>query len=280
MIDGFLNYAGSKYKLLEQILPHFDITKTNFIDLFVGGGSVFINVLDKYENIYINDYIDDIINIYRELSIGDDIIESVKNISMNLKDSQEDYLKLRDSYNSENNPYLLMALILSCNSNLMRFNKMGKFNQTWGKRQWNSNTDIKVNNFKDILRKNRDKINFNSGTFENFPIMKDSFYYLDPPYGFIKDSDSIGNKQISEAGYNAFYQKENDINLRDYCHKIDKIGSTFILSGVLEHGGNRSWILDKLISDGFNYHILDYNYNKVSKKKSDKMTIEVIIKNF
>lgn len=38
-IDGVMNYTGSKFKLLEQILPNFDYTKEKFVDLFCGGGS-------------------------------------------------------------------------------------------------------------------------------------------------------------------------------------------------------------------------------------------------
>lgn len=58
-IEGVMNYTGSKFKLLNQILPFFDYDKSNFVDLFAGGGSIFINVLEKYDNVYINDIISD-----------------------------------------------------------------------------------------------------------------------------------------------------------------------------------------------------------------------------
>ena len=41
MIETPFNYTGSKFKLLEQILPEFDYTKPYFVDLFMGGGSVY-----------------------------------------------------------------------------------------------------------------------------------------------------------------------------------------------------------------------------------------------
>lgn len=77
--------------------------------------------------------------------------------------------------------------------------------------------------------------------------------YLDPPYAYCKDGDSIGKKHISEAGYNNFYYKQDDINLYNYALKLNKNGHSFMLSGVLEHDGNVSWILDKLIQYGFKY---------------------------
>ena len=53
-------YTGSKFKLLEQIIPVFDYSKNTFVDLFTGGGSVYTNVLDKYEKIIVNDIIKDL----------------------------------------------------------------------------------------------------------------------------------------------------------------------------------------------------------------------------
>lgn len=280
-IEGVMNYTGSKFKLLNQILPFFDYNKSNFVDLFAGGGSIFINVLEKYDNVYINDIISDIIDIYQCLSNNDDIIDKTKLLCLNLKNSQIDYLNLRDEYNRNKSSDRLWALILSCNSNLIRFNKKGKFNQTWGKRSWNSNTDKKVDLFKNKLRLYRSKINFNSFNFNKFPIMKNSFYYLDPPYAYIKNSNGdMGNDQISEAGYNNFYYKEDDLNLYNYCHEIDKIGSTFMISGVLYHGDKISWILDKLRNDGFKCLELNYNYDKINKSGLDKKTTEVIIMNY
>ena len=44
MINSFLNYTGSKYKLLPQLLPHFDYTKNTFIDMFAGGTFCLSNV--------------------------------------------------------------------------------------------------------------------------------------------------------------------------------------------------------------------------------------------
>ena len=47
MIETPFNYTGSKFKLLSQLLPVFDYSKSTFIDVFCGGGSVYTNILDK-----------------------------------------------------------------------------------------------------------------------------------------------------------------------------------------------------------------------------------------
>ena len=119
-----------------------------------------------------------------------------------------------------------------------------------------------------------------STQFDEIEIDSDMMIYCDPPYGRIKEEDgSLGKKQISEAGYNAFWLKEDDIKLYNFLINADKVGASFMVSGVLHHDGKTCWMLDKLISDGFRYKVIEYDYNKVSRK-GDKETREIIITNY
>jgi DNA adenine methylase Dam len=279
MIETPFNYTGSKFKLLEQILPEFDYNKPYFADVFAGGGSIYTNILDKYKKVLVNDVIEDLIGIHKELILGDEIIELTKSLCPG-KNNPEGYAKLRDSYNEEKSPDKLWALMLSCTNNMVRFNQKFKFNQTYGNRGYNDNTDKKVESFTNHIRKYKDSIKFTSVTFNELHINKNAMYYIDPPYGRIKKIDgTIGKKQISEAGYNAFWKEDDDLKLYDFIHSINKEGASFMASGVLKHDGKTCWMLDKLIQDGFNYNQLVFDYNKVSRK-GDKETIEVIIKNY
>ena len=281
MIQPPLNYTGSKFKLLDQILPELNYKKEKFVDLFAGGGSVYANVLDKYEKIIVNDIIKDLVNVHKGILESDEIIELTKLNCKDLKINKELYDRLRDSYNGTPSADKLWALILSCNSNLIRFNQKGEFNQTWGKRSWNPSTDKKLDSYKSHIRRFKEKIKFESKSFEMIEIDENMMIYIDPPYGYVKDkSGEIGNKQISEAGYNNFYHQKDDLNLYQFCHKINEIGSSFMISGVLEHGGQTTWILDKLISDGFTFKELNCNYEKINKSGNDKNTIEIIVKNY
>lgn len=279
-INGVMNYTGSKYKLLKQILPFFDYKKTTFVDLFTGGGSVYSNVIDKYDNIIINDIIKDVILIQKELIEGTDILERVQKLCVS-KDDKEGFFNLRKEYNKNNSPDKLWALLLCCTNNMLRFNNKFEFNQTFGKRTINKNTYDKVDKFISKVKPYKDKITYYYNQFNTIPLLKDSFYYIDPPYGYICDNDgNIINRQISEAGYNAYYKKYDDILLYEYIHKINLIGSSFLISGLLHHNDNKSWLLTKLISDNFEYRVIDNNYNKVSRNKKNKNSIEVIIFNY
>ena len=279
MVETPFNFTGSKFKLLNQLLPEFDYTKNNFIDVFCGGGSVYTNIVDKYQSILVNDVISDLIGIHSGLLKDDEVIEKTKLICPD-KTDEVSFSNLREDYNKNPSPDKLWALMLSCTSNMMRFNQKFKFNQTFGKRTWNSSTDKKVEEFKNHIRKYSDKIDFVSKSFYDLEIKPDTMYYLDPPYGRVKNNDgSIGKKQISEAGYNAFWKEDDDKRLYEFIHKINDIGSSFMVSGVLYHNGLTCWMLDKLINDGFSKKSLSFDYNKVSRV-GDKETTEIIIKNY
>jgi len=180
---------------------------------------------------------------------------------------KEKFIELRTSYNKDKTPEKLWALMLSCTSNLMRFNKKFLFNQTWGKRGWNNNTTKKTNEYIEHLSKFEDIINYSSLSFDEFPIIENSMVYIDPPY------------INTQAGYNSYWSKELEESLYDYIKKIDESGNSFMVSGVLIHDGIENNTLRKL-SKEFKLIKLDYNYNKVSRSKNDKKTQEVIIINY
>lgn len=48
IINSPINYMGSKNKILDKLLPLFPKTEI-FIDMFTGGGSVYMNVLNSYK---------------------------------------------------------------------------------------------------------------------------------------------------------------------------------------------------------------------------------------
>ena len=226
-IETPFNYTGSKFKILNQLLPSFDYNKKTFIDLFSGGGSVYTNVVNKYDKLIINDIIKDLVLIQKKLILNDGVIDKVKHLCVD-KNDKDAYMDLRSSYNNDKSPEKLWALMLCCTNNMLRFNQKFEFNQTFGRRTFNRNTEKKVDNYIEHVRPYKDKLMFMHKHFTDIPIMMKSFYYIDPPYGYIMNDDgSMGNKQISEAGYNAYYRKDDDLRLYDYIHKINDIGSTF-----------------------------------------------------
>lgn len=270
-INGVMNYTGSKFKLLEQILPEMDYNKKFFVDLFAGSFVVGANLVDKYDKLVINDIVSDIIGIHKGIVENDNIINEMIKLSPN-KENKDEYLQLRESYNINPTPAKLWALMLSCTNNLSRFNKKGEFNQTWGKRSYNDNTKKKIEEFVNHVRPYKDKLMFTSKHFNDvrFNNYKDIMVYIDSPY------------TGTEAGYSGLWKKEDDLLLYNYCKMLDKNGSSFMLSGILgEHKNGKRWeLIDKLIQDNYRYKILKCNYEKVAKIKNEKKSQEIIIMNY
>ena len=266
MINTPFNYTGSKFKILDQIIPEMDFSKKTFTDLFTGSFVVGCNVVHLYDKVVANDVIKDLIGIHKGLIESDDIIEQTKLLCPN-KDDQEGYIQLRKNYNVNKTPSGLFALMLSCTNNMIRYNLKGEVNQSFGRRSWNDSTSKKVIEYTNYIRPYKYKIEFISCDFSEVIINEPSMVYIDPPYS------------NTEAGYSGIWKVKDDIRLYEYCKELDKNGSSFMVSGVLTHDGKSCLLLDKLIGDGYSFKELDFNYDKVSRK-GKKETTEIIIKNY
>ena len=269
-INTALNFTGSKYKLLDQIIPELDYNKEYFVDLFCGSGVVGFNVTDKYNEIISNDIISDLIGIHKEtINNSTEFISKVKSLCVE-KDDQAGFVNLRNEYNKNKTPEGLYALLLCSTNNMMRFSKTFNYNQTFGRRTFSDSTQNKLNLFIDYIQQYKDKIKFSTNHFNDVIINNPSMVYIDPPY------------LETEAGYNSYFSKEDGLKLYNYCKELDKNGHSFMMSGVWgEHkNGKRSKLIDDLINDGYRYKVLEHNYEKVARNKNVKNSKEVIIMNY
>lgn len=252
---------GSKYKLLDRLIPLFPNKKV-FVDLFTGGGSVYMNVAHLYETVIANDLLKDLVGIHTSLQ-QHTFIKEASALSFPTKHSQEAYVSLREQYNKNPSADKLLALIWSCNSNMMRFNQEFKFNQTWGQRCFNANTQKKWDIFSGRNYKN---VSFSNVHFNEFTLLypQDTFVYLDPPYS------------NTEAGYNAFWSNDDERRIIALIHHYIANGIAFGLSGVIN--GKPNMLFDALQhQEGLSIHYFDDLYQKISKK--DKTNIEYYITN-
>lgn len=214
-----INYVGSKYNLLPHLVELFPSEVSTFIDLFTGGGSVYMNVASKYKYVIANDSLKELIDIHKNLR-NVDYVTYAQEVSKETISNQASYLSLRDEYNKSFDSRLLLALIWSCNSNLMRFNQRGYFNQTWGRRGWNSS---KKKIYDAFCERPLENVKFTSldfaqliGTLD----MTDTFVYLDPPYS------------NTNAGYNSTWSKVDDTRLILLLESFIRKGTLFGISGV------------------------------------------------
>jgi DNA adenine methylase len=285
LIKSPLNYTGGKYKLLPQILPLFPNEIDTFVDLFGGGGNVFINVkANKY--IY-NEYIYEVTDLLENMKNLDTMfmINRIKEIQDEFKVTRENkqgYLNLRDFYNNGNKTWdYFYSLVSASFSNQIRFNEERKFNipsgvrkdfnTPFGKRFFNPNME---KNFIEFANKIKElNIFFMSKNFVDIDASKfdkNMFVYLDPPY------------LISDAPYNKAWTEDVEKEFLNFIDKINLQGSKFALSNVFN---NNKKINDILIewSKKYNTHYLNCDYSNSSYQRNNKeknKTVEVLITNY
>lgn len=259
-IESPINYMGSKYHLLPYLIQLFPEVDT-FYDVFTGGGSVYMNIANRYKHVVANDWIGDLVKIHKQLGNTDFIAEAAK-LSQTTKHSQESYLALREQYNADKNPAALLALIWSCNSNMMRFNQDLRFNQTWGKRCYNDSTHRRWELYK---QKSYTNVIFENKHFGDYKKIanKNAFLYLDPPYS------------NTEAGYNIFWSKHCESELITMVEGFIAEGIPFGLSGVLNEKVNV--VYNALRHAHINIYYFGDMYQKISKKQ--RVNVEYYITN-
>lgn len=267
-IPSPFNYTGSKFKLLSQIKEYLPKNINTFWDIFCGGGSVFINIEAKKK--YANDIIKPLIDFYKFLQENnlETILKRINEVAIK-KDNKTEYVNLRKKFNNNNYDNTqrcidFFILICSCTNNMIRFNKKFGFNQTWGKRGFNLNTEKKLIEFHNRIYKNNN-IEFLNCSFDKLRVNKGDFVYLDPPY------------LITEAGYNAFWSKELEKKLYNFIDNLDSQNIKFMLSNVNKHKGLLNPHIDKLKK--YKIIILNCNYNKVSRSGNSD-TEEILVINY
>ena len=299
-IKSPLNYTGGKYKLLNQIMPHFPKQIDTFVDLFCGGCDVGINV--NADNVILNDnnpHLPFIYSTFRNLG-KDVVLEMIDELidKYNLSRSSENgysyydcdsssglgsfnresFLRLRDDFNKKSVDYsyymMLYTLIVYAFNNQIRFNSKGEFNLPVGKRDFNEKMKLKLSSFIDRLQTGSFKItnaDFRKVDFSN--LTENSLVYCDPPY------------LITCATYNEQdgWNEQCDKDLYFLLDTLNEKGIKFALSNVLRSNGKTNRILSDWLEQRFYRTIyLDFNYSNSNYQKKNKAetTDEVLIVNY
>lgn len=300
LVESPLNYLGSKFRILPQLLKHFPSHTDIFVDLFSGGCNVGANVnsdlvvFNDKEN-YISglfnalidkgvlNSIEKIIRIVSDFSLSDTYTNGYSmygcNSSLGLSlYNKERFLELRRHFNrletkdSDYYFYLFVLIVFSFN-NQIRFNRKGEYNLPVGKRDFNANMRLKLNSFINRLQSIHHK--FSSNDFRDFDfesLTNKSFVYIDPPY------------LITCATYNESSGWTNKDELDLLC-LIDELNSRkikFGLSNILESKGERNTILEKWISErDHKVIIIDRSYANSNYQTRNKVakTVEVYVTN-
>ena len=199
VIAAPVRWAGSKKKLLNEMLHAFKNDKTVYIEPFLGSGVVLLNVLENkmYEKYYVNDINSNLILFYSTLkNNSEQLIKRINALCREYNRIEEDeqkwkyYYKKRDSFNKNQihnvtRSALFWFLMKAGYNGVYRVNAKGEFNVPCGKRD-------KLICDEEKLKKIAQKIQtaeFFCMDYKEFIEMvlkkeekKSMFMYCDPPY--------------------------------------------------------------------------------------------------
>lgn len=202
-VKPFVKWAGGKGSLLNQLNKYYPLELKNgkiecYIEPFVGGGAVLIDILQNYKinEAYAFDINENLINSYNIIK------NNVNELIYNLKILEKEYLSLekdarkeyfyniREQYNSykldkdEKSLQKAVEFIFlnrTCFNGLYRVNKNGDFNVPMG--NYKNPTICDEENLKALSRLIRN-VKFQYGDYKASQecIKKNTFVYFDPPY--------------------------------------------------------------------------------------------------
>jgi len=292
-----LFYMGDKFKLLSEILGYFPLKINKYIEPFVGGGSVFLNV--NANNYLLNDINSSIVNLHKFLikysenpdeffkriinkieyynlsrSFKEDIVPlSLKkkwNKTYYAKFNREGYEKLKNDFNRKNKKdYFDLYLLLIYGFNrIIRFNSKGEFNIPVGNVDFNKNVYNSLKEyFKVVKMKKIELYNYNFIDFiHKIRFEEDDFIYFDPPY------------LITNSEYNKIWDENSEKNLITILDILGKNKINFAISNVIEYKGKENSIF---IDWAKNYNLVRINSNYISfHDNSIKNFTEVLVMNY
>jgi DNA adenine methylase len=292
-----LFYIGDKYKLIKEIKQYFPLTINRFIEPFVGGGSVFLNI--PAEEYLLNDINEHVINIHKFLCSYINKKEDFFNLIFSIikkydlsfsyeKDiiplelkkqhkktyysrfNKNNYTKLKQHYNQskKRNIAELYVLLIYGFNRMLRFNNAGDFNIPVGNVDFNKNV---YNALTDYFSINVDrKISWTNLDFKDFlnsiNWQEDDFIYLDPPY------------LITFSEYNKLWNEQTERELLSILDELNRNNVKFAISNVTHYKGKENKIFTHW-AEKYNINQISSNYISYHDNTIKKFT-EVLITNY
>lgn len=237
-VKPFVKWAGGKNSLIPQITKYYPFELKNgfierYIEPFVGGGAVLIDILQKYEvkEAYAFDINIDLINCYNVIKNNvEELIneldkKEIKFIALNDEERQNYFYDIRAEYNSYKLKDELdvkrasefIFLNRTCFNGLYRVNKEGKFNVPCGK--YKNPTICDSSNLRNLSELIKNVI-FEYGDYRKSKkyVNNNTFVYFDPPYRPL--SVTSGFTSYTKEDFNDDDQKElakyyNELSLKN-----------------------------------------------------------------
>ncbi|MEA2043410.1 MAG: DNA adenine methylase [Bacteroidota bacterium] len=270
----FLKWAGGKTQLIEEIadrLPQGIIGKDfTYIEPFAGGAAMLFRILNDYPNLkqaVVNDVNTDLTNSYQTIK------NDVKGLTEILSDWEQAYHALvdypekkkayyynkRTLFNKRNSEKTLQTALFiflnrTCFNGLYRVNRKNEFNVPIGsyKKPQICNT-ANLSAVSDLLQ----KVEILNGDYTNTLdyASENTLFYFDPPYKPLSKTSNFNSYAKGE------FDDDEQIRLKEFCEKIDRLGHRWILSNSDVKGTDPE-------NNFFDDLYTDFNINRVNARRS------------
>ncbi len=289
-------YVGDKYRLINEIKQYFPTNINTFIEPFVGGGTVFLNV--KAKKYILNDidmhvyqlheflkakaiksnFLDEILEYIKKYNLSRSFVEDVVSTELKRKYkktyyavyNKKGYNKLKADFNSDSSkdPMLLYILIIYGFNRMLRFNSKGEFNVPVGNVDFNRNVEKAILDYfdfvvgKEIKLENLDFMLF----FKKNRVTRNDFVYFDPPY------------LITFSEYNKIWNKDKEVELLGLLDELNEKNIRFAISNIINYKGRKNSIFETWMCK---YKSVEISSNYISyHDNSNKKIEEVLVYNF
>ncbi|MCK4796162.1 MAG: Dam family site-specific DNA-(adenine-N6)-methyltransferase [Spirochaetes bacterium] len=227
-IPTFLKWAGGKRRIIRKLENNFPRKIKRYFEPFLGGGSVFFYIKQKYNpsDCYISDINKDLINTY--IAVRDKATLLMRYLRYFKKhDSDKFYYNVRESFNKHkyrgiNRCAAFIYLNKTCFNGLYRVNSKNEFNVPRGRyvnpEIFTEETILLANNLlQGVIIKNE--------SYESIAnsVMMGDFIYLDPCY------DPLTKSSFANYTPERFSTKDR-LKLEIFIRQVHKIGAKVVLS--------------------------------------------------
>ncbi|NLY77257.1 MAG: DNA adenine methylase [Tissierellia bacterium] len=290
-IYPFVKWAGGKRQLLPIInenLPSELLSGkiTKYIEPFVGGGAVLFDLIQKFEfeQIVINDFNLDLINLYKAIKYDVDtlinkleiIVEEYLNLDTDMR--AEYYYNIRKLFNNtpsgsiDKSVYLLF-LNKTCFNGLYRVNSKNEFNVPHGK--YKNPTILDKDNLISVSNA-LSNVDILQGDFTNVRDFVDekTFVYFDPPYRPLNSTSNFTSYSDND------FNDDEQIRLANFFNELNEKNAKLMLSNSdPKNIDENDEFFDKLYSK---YNIMRVHAKRVINSKSSGRGIitELLIINY
>lgn len=293
-IKPFVKWAGGKGSLLSQLNRYYPLQLQNgeidcYIEPFVGGGAVLIDILQNYKvkEAYAFDINIDLINSYNIIKNNvNELIEKLQKIEeeylkLETENRKEYFYEVRKKYNSNKlkekeisieKATQFIFLNRTCFNGLYRVNKNGDFNVPMG--NYKNPTICDKENLKELSKLIKN-VKFEYGDYKESKkyVKQNTFIYFDPPYrplnitsaftSYTKEDFSEENqkelavyyKELSDKKIKVMLSNSNpkNINVEDYffdnIYKEFKINEVYAKRMINSNSNARGEISELLITN-------------------------------